>query len=388
MTKIFRGNPLESKLPQVGTTIFTIMSRLAEQHGAINLSQGFPDFQPPARLIDLVGRHLAAGRHQYAPMTGVAALREALAGKLLRVYGVQADPETEITVTPGATEALFAAIHAVVRPGDEVVVFDPAYDSYEPAVTLAGGVTVHVPLAGSAFRIDWDRLAAALNGRTRLVIINSPHNPTGALLERPDLDRLAELLRPYGCYVLSDEVYEHIVFDGARHASVLAHSELAERSFAVFSFGKTYHATGWKTGYCVAPASLSAEFRKVHQYVSFAAVTPLQYALADYLEESPEHYLGLPDFYAEKRDLFVRLLGETRFTFTPSRGTYFQLVDYSAISDLPDTEFARWLTIEHGVAVIPISVFYATPVQARLVRFCFAKESATLERAAERLAQV
>ncbi len=380
---------LESKLPKVGTTIFTVMSRLAEQHGAINLSQGFPDFQPPARLVELVARHLEAGRNQYAPMPGVAALREALAEKLRGLYGVHADPGEEITVTSGATEALFAAIHAVVRPGDEVVVFDPAYDSYEPAVTLAGGNTVHVPLAGPEFAVDWNRLEAALNDRTRLVIVNSPHNPSGAVLAQGDLDRLAALLRRYGCLVLSDEVYEHIVFDGARHATVLAHAELAERSFAVFSFGKTYHATGWKTGYVVAPRALTAELRRVHQYVAFAAVTPLQHALADYTVECPEHYLGLPAFYAAKRDLFAELLGASRFELAPSRGTYFQLADYGRISDLPDTEFARRLTIEHGVAVIPISVFYAEPPEgARLVRFCFAKEDATLRAAAERLANV
>lgn len=380
--------PLDSKLPRVGTTIFTVMSRLAEQHQAINLSQGFPDFQPPARLVELVGRHLAAGRNQYAPMAGVAALREAIAGKLRRLYAVEADPETQITVTPGATEALFAAVHAVVRPGDEVVVFDPAYDSYEPAVALAGGTTVHVPLLSPAFGIDFDRLAAVLSRRTRLVIVNSPHNPSGAVLTADDLDALAALLRPLECYVLSDEVYEHIVFDGIRHATVLAHAELAERSFAVFSFGKTYHATGWKTGYCVAPDRLSEEFRKIHQYVSFASVTPLQHALADYLEECPEHYLGLPAFYGAKRDLFLRLLAGTRFRVAPSRGTYFQLADYGAISALPDTEFARRLTTEHGVAVIPISVFYAEAPSATLVRFCFAKEGRTLEDAAARLADV
>jgi methionine aminotransferase len=379
----------ESKLPHVGTTIFTVMTHLAEKHGAVNLSQGFPDFQPPARLVELVARHLEAGRNQYAPMPGVLALREAIAAKIEGLYGAHADPGEEITVTSGATEALFCAIHAVVRAGDEVVVFDPAYDSYEPAVTLAGGRTVHVPLRAPSFAMDWGRLEAALSDRTRLVIINSPHNPSGALLGAEDLDRLAELLRPYRCYVLSDEVYEHIVFDGAKHATILAHAELAERSFAVFSFGKTYHATGWKTGYCVAPAALSAEFRRVHQYVAFAAVTPLQHALADYMRECPEHYLGLAEFYAEKRDRFIALLAGTRFRLSPSRGTYFQLADYGSISDAPDTEFARQLTAEHGVAVIPISVFYAEPpAEARLVRFCFAKQTSTLEAAAERLARV
>ena len=381
-------NLLETKLPKVGTTIFTVMSRLAEQHQAINLSQGFPDFQPPARLIELISHHLEAGRNQYAPMPGVPALREAVAEKLRRLYGVHADPDAEITITPGATEALFCAIHAVVRAGDEVIVFDPAYDSYEPAVTLAGGRCVHVPLTERSFAIDWDRLRSVLSDRTRLVIVNSPHNPSGAVLDQDDLNELAAALRPYGCYLLSDEVYEHIVFDGAAHATVLAHPELKERSFAVFSFGKTYHATGWKVGYAVAPGALSEELRKIHQYVAFAAVTPLQHALADYLRERPEHYLTLPAFYGEKRDLFIELMRGSKFDLVPARGTYFQLADYGRISSAPDTEFARWLTAEHGVALIPISVFYAEPPAATLVRFCFAKESATLRAAADRLSRL
>ncbi|HSG65988.1 MAG TPA: methionine aminotransferase, partial [Gammaproteobacteria bacterium] len=287
--------PLESKLPGVGTTIFTVMSRLAEEAGAINLSQGFPDFQPPEGLLDLVNEHLRRGHNQYAPMAGIPALREQIAAKIAALYGADVDPATEVTVTSGATEALFCAIHAVVRPRDQVIVFDPAYDSYEPAATLAGAETLHIPLRPPDFLIDWDRLRATLSPRTRLVIINSPHNPTGSVLEREDLDRLAEALRPYDCYVLSDEVYEHIIFDGARHATVLAHEELAPRSFAVFSFGKTYHATGWKIGYCVAPAPLSEEFRRVHQFDTFATVTPLQHALADFLSRGPEHHLGLAD---------------------------------------------------------------------------------------------
>jgi methionine aminotransferase len=382
--------PIESKLPNVGTTIFTVMSKLAEEHGAINLSQGFPDFQPPQGLLDRAAHHLQTRCHQYPPMAGVARLREAIAAKLIDSYGVHCDPETEITVTSGATEALFCAVHAVVRPGDEVVLFDPAYDSYEPAVALAGGVARHVRLTTPGFSVDWGGLGDALNDRTRLIIINSPHNPSGAVLSSADLDRLAALLRPYGCYVLSDEVYEHIVFDGATHATVLAQPELAERSFAVFSFGKTYHATGWKLGYCVAPRALSEELRRVHQYVTFASTAPLQLALADYLAEQPEHHLGLPAFYQEKRDHFAALLETTRFTLTPSRGTYFQLADYAAIADLADVEFARRLTIEHGVAVIPVSVFYRAasgePPPPQLVRFCFAKQHATLEAAASRLA--
>ena len=377
--------PIDSKLPNVGTTIFTLMSQLAEQHRAVNLSQGFPDFSPPAELCELVERCLRGRYHQYALMPGSMVLRTAIAEKLAALYGVEADAVKEITVTSGATEAIFDAIQAVVRRDDEVIVFDPCYDSYEPSITLAGGRTVHVPLAQPDFAIDWDRLRAALNDRTRLVIVNSPHNPSGALLSRQDLDRLAETLRPYDCYLLSDEVYEHVVFDGARHATALAQPELKRRCFAVFSFGKTYHATGWKLGYCVAPPELSAELRRVHQYVTFASTSPLQQALAEYMTAHPEHHLELPAFYQERRDYFARLLAGTKFQPRRAAGTYFQLADYSAISTLPDVEFARWLTAEHGVATIPISVFYREPPQMRLVRFCFAKENATLDAAAERL---
>ena len=375
----------ESKLPHVGTTIFTVMSRLAEQHGAINLSQGFPDFDPPARLIDLVGEHLRAGHNQYAPMPGVVALREAIARKVHEFYGVQPDPVTEVTITPGATQALFCAVQAVVRKGDEVIVFDPAYDSYQPAVTLAGGITRHVPLSVSDFTIDWERFDAALGPKTRLVIVNSPHNPTGSLVSAEDLEELARRLRPYRCYVLSDEVYEHIVFDGASHASVVSNAELARRSFVVSSFGKTYHATGWKVGYCIAPAPLTEELRRVHQFVSFATVTPIQHALADYMLENPAHAHDLPDFYQAKRDFFARRLNSTRFELTPARSTYFQLADYSAVSDLDDVAFARWLTETHGVATIPISVFCDLAPPVRLVRFCFAKSEETLNAAIARL---
>jgi methionine aminotransferase len=377
--------PLESKLPGAGTTIFSVMTRLAEQHRAINLAQGFPDFQPPPRLQDLVTEHLRAGHNQYPPMTGVQRLREAIVAKILDVYGVTVDADDEITISSGATEALFCAIQAVVRPGDEVIVFDPAYDSYEPAVTLAGGRTIHVPLLVPAFTIDWERFEAHLGDRTRLIIINSPHNPTGTLLNVADLDRLAGLLRRYECFVLSDEVYEHIVFDGVSHATALAQAEIAERSFTVSSFGKTYHATGWKVGYCVAPHALTQEFRRVHQYVTFATVAPIQYALADYLYEAPEHYRSLPAFYQTKRDYFRSLLSESRFDLLPANGTYFQLADYSRIADIGDIEFARWLTTEHGVATIPVSVFYETTPMKRFVRFCFAKEAQTLDAAAARL---
>jgi methionine aminotransferase len=377
--------PLTSKLPRVGTTIFTVMSRLAAEHGAINLSQGFPDFDPPARLLDLVTEHMRAGRNQYAPMTGWPALREAVAEKVARCYGRAVDPEGEVTVTSGGTEALFCAIQAVVRPGDEVIVLDPAYDSYEPAVDLACGRTVHVPLRRPDFDVDWDRVRDAITPRTRLLVVNTPHNPSGAVFAPADLDALAETLRPTRALVLADEVYEHMLFDGRTHQSMLTRPDLAARSFVVSSFGKTFHATGWKVGYCVAPPGLMQEFRKVHQFVQFAVATPLQAALADFLRECPAHALELPAFYQRKRDHFARLLGGSRFRFRPSAGTYFQLADYSAISELPDVEFARWLTTSGGVAAIPVSVFSATPPQERIVRFCFAKHEATLDAAARRL---
>ena len=375
--------PVHSKLPDVGTTIFTVMSKMAQDHGAINLSQGFPDFEPDRRLLERVTHHLAHGKNQYPPMTGVPELRQAVSHKFRIESEVEVDPESEITITSGATEALLCAIHAVVRPGDEVIVFDPAYDSYEPAVTLAGGRTIHIPLTLPDYRIDWDALAGALNDRTRLVIINSPHNPTAMTLSSGDLDRLAEQIRPFDCRVLSDEVYEHIVFDGGRHHSVVDNPELRERSFAVFSFGKTYHATGWKIGYCVAPADLTVEFRKVHQYNVFTTVTPMQWALADFVREAPENYRELSAFYEVKRDYFRERMEPSRFSFLPSAGTYFQLADYSAISDLPDMAFAEWITKEKGVAVIPLSPFYRDPPDTRIVRFCFAKQDETLARAAE-----
>lgn len=382
---------IDSKLPHVGTTIFTTMSQLAAQVGAINLSQGFPDFDGPDALREAVGRHVMAGHNQYAPMTGLPALREQVAAKVARLYGRQANPDSEITITPGATQAIFCAIQALVRPGDEVIVFDPCYDSYEPAVQLAGGRCVHLPLSLPDFAIDWQRLEDALTPRTRLIILNSPHNPSGALLDRADLERLARLLRHReDIYLLSDEVYEHLVYDGREHASLLRHDELYARAFVVSSFGKTYHVTGWKTGYVVAPPALSAELRKVHQYVSFAGVTPLQWALADYMAAYPQHVDELPGFYQTKRDLFCGLLAESRLRFTPTPSTYFQLADYSAIRpDLDDVAMSQWLTREHGVACIPVSVFYQTPpADLRLVRFCFAKREDTLRQAAERLCAV
>lgn len=381
---------IDSKLPDVGMTIFTTMSQLAAETGALNLSQGFPDFDGPQGLLEAVGRHVLAGHNQYAPMAGLPALREQVALKIASLYGALVDPEQDVTVTPGATEAIFCAIHAVVRPGDEVIVFDPCYDSYDPAVRLAGGQCVHVPLDGRDFRIDWQRLSDALSPRTRMIVINSPHNPSGALLTAQDLDQLAALIEGRDILLLSDEVYEHLVYDKVRHASVLAHAALRSRAFVVSSFGKTYHVTGWKTGYVVAPARLSAELRKVHQYVNFCGVTPLQHALADFMAQDPGHVERLPAFYQAKRDLLCGLLASSRFTFTPAQGTYFQLVDYSAIRpDLDDTDMAVWLTREHGVATIPISVFYQRPIPGqRLVRLCFAKREETLRQAAERLCAI
>ncbi len=379
----------QTKLPKVGTTIFTVMSQLAAEHGAVNLGQGFPDFPVPARLVEELDRAMRAGHNQYPPMTGVAALRKAIAGKSLRVYGAEVDPDTEITVTSGATEALFDAIHAVVRPGEEVIVLDPAYDSYEPAIDLAGAVAVHVPLDPSSFAVDWGKVQAAIGPRTRLLVINSPHNPSGATLSADDLTALADILRGTDIFVLSDEVYEHIVYDGHRHESVLRHPELRERAFVVSSFGKTYHCTGWKIGYVIAPPALSAEFRKVHQYNVFTSFGPAQYAFAAMLEAEPEHYEQLGAFYQARRDRFREQLLATRLAPLPVAGGYFQLVDYSAVSDLPDTEFAMWLTRVHGVASIPLSPFYAQPPRdQRLVRLCFAKSDETLDAAIERLVRL
>ena len=381
---------ISSKLPNVGTTIFTTMSQLAVQTGALNLSQGFPDFNGPQALLDAVGRHIGAGHNQYSPMTGLPALRQQVAAKVARQYGVTVDADHEVTITPGATAAIFCAIHAVIRPGDEVIVFDPCYDSYEPAVELAGGRCVHVQLGADSFAIDWQKLSDALSPRTRMIVINSPHNPSGALITRAELDQLAALIADRDIYVLSDEVYEHLVYDGARHASVLAHEALYARAFVVSSFGKTYHVTGWKTGYVIAPPALSAELRKVHQYVNFCGVTPLQWALADFMAEHPEHVEELPAFYQAKRDLFCGLLQGSRFQFKPVAGTYFQLVDYSAIRpDLDDVQMSVWLTREHGVTTIPVSVFYQQPIpEQRLVRLCFAKREETLRQAAEKLCAI
>ena len=379
---------MESKLPDVGTTIFTVMSQLANECDAINLSQGFPSFDPDPWLLDRVTHYLNSGANQYAPMSGAPSLRAAIAGKVAAVYERQVSVEHEITVTPGATEALFCAIMATVRTGDEVIVLDPAYDSYDPATTLAGGRTIHVPLqvdGDGEFSPDWEALEDAINERTRLIILNFPHNPSGAILSADNLDTLATLVRDRDIYLLADEVYEHIVFDGNDHQSLLRHDELWERSFVVSSFGKTVHATGWKIGYCVAPAELSTEFRKVHQFNCFAVVTPMQLALADFMTDKPEHYQKLPDFYENLRDHFAGLLGGSKWRLRPARSTFFQIADYSDISDEKDTDIAMRLTREIGVATIPVSVFCEAPSDRRLLRFCFAKDEATLATAAERL---
>jgi methionine aminotransferase len=381
--------PIETKLPKVGTTVFTVMSQLAAKHDAVNLGQGFPDFATPQRLRDQLEKAMRAGLNQYAPMTGVAALRERIARKVQALYGRNVDPDTDVTITSGATEAIFAAIAAVVRVGDEVIVLDPCYDSYEPSITLVGATAVHVSLT-EAFAVDWAKVTAAVTRKTRMIIVNSPHNPSGAVFSAADIDTLATLMRERGIYVLSDEVYEHIVFDGAAHQSVLRHPELAERSFVVSSFGKTYHCTGWKIGYCVAPPALSVEFRKVHQYLTFSSFGPAQYALADMLEHEPQHHLELPAFYQAKRDEFRALLKGSRLQLLPVAGAYFQLADYSAITTgKNDSEFCEWLVREMGVAAIPLSVFYdKPPPNQRLIRFCFAKNTETLQKAAARLQQL
>jgi methionine transaminase len=379
---------IQTKLPKVGTTIFTVMSQLAQQHNAVNLGQGFPDFDGPQSLRDALAQAMNSGKNQYAPMTGIAALREQIAIKTERLYGRPVNADAEVTVTSGATEAIFAAIAAVVRPGDEVIVLDPCYDCYEPAIDLVGGRAVHIPLTLPDFSVDWQRVKDAITPRTRVIMVNSPHNPSGAVFSADDLDTLATLTRDSEILVISDEVYEHIVFDGLAHQSVLRHAELAARSFVVSSFGKTYHCTGWKVGYCVAPRTLSAEFRKVHQYLTFCTFGPAQWAFADVLANDPQHYLDLPAFYQEKRDRFRALLAPSRFRLLPVGGAYFQLVDYSAISDKDDLNFCEWLVREAGVAAIPVSAFYETAPDARIIRFCFAKSDATLAAAAERLARI
>lgn len=378
----------ESKLPALGTTIFTQMSALAQQHNAINLSQGFPDFSGPRYLQERLAYHVSQGANQYAPMTGALPLREAIAEKTAELYGHRPDVNSDITVTAGATEALYAAITALVRQGDEVICFDPSYDSYAPAVELSGGILKRIALQPPGFRVDWTKFASLLSSKTRLVILNTPHNPSATVWRKADFDALWQAIAGQEIYVLSDEVYEHICFDEAGHASVLAHPQLRERAIAVSSFGKTFHMTGWKVGYSVAPAAISAEIRKVHQYLTFAVNTPAQLAIADMLRNEPQHYRELPEFYRARRDRLAQALEKSRFKVLPCEGTYFLLADYSAISDLDDVSFCQWLTKEVGVAAIPLSVFCAGPFPHKLIRLCFAKQEATLDAAAERLCQI
>jgi methionine transaminase len=374
-----------SKLPDVGTTIFTVMSRRARELGAVNLGQGFPDYPVDPRLAELVAEAMRKGHNQYAPMEGVVALREEIARKLQLCYGWTVDAESEVTITVGGTESLYDAIQVAVGPGDEAIVFDPAYDSYEPAVRLAGGRCVRIALEPPAFRYDWDRVRAAITDRTRLVIVNSPHNPACTVATRDDLEQLAAVTRDRRIAVLADEVYEHVVFDGRAHASVLAHPELRTRSFAVFSFGKTLHATGWRVGYCVAPRALTAELRKVHQFNTFSVVHPLQHAIAAYLAEKPESWQGLSGFFQKKRDLLREALARTPFDLPPAQGTYFQLLGYERVADEDDLAFADRLLTDGGLATIPLSPFYRDPPPLRYVRLCIAKQDATLRDAAGRL---
>ena len=375
---------LTSKLPSVGTTIFTVMSKLAADVGAINLSQGFPDFDCDPALVETVARHMREGRNQYAPMQGVPALRQAIAGKFRELYGASYDADTEITVTSGGTEAIFDAVAAVIHPGDEAIVLEPVYDSYVPAIEINGGKAIVVSLRYPDYSIPWDEVRRAVTPRTRLLMLNSPHNPTAAILGPDDVTELTRLVTGSNLLIVSDEVYEHIIFDGVRHESMARYDELRARSFIVGSFGKTYHVTGWKVGYVVAPAALTLEFRKVHQFTTFATITPVQHALAEFLAER-RGYPDLAAFYQRKRDLFLDLIKGSHWRPLPSRGTYFQLLDYSAITDESDMDFALRLTKEHGVASIPTSAFLYNQSAPRVLRFCFAKKDETLRAAAERL---
>ncbi|MBK7384149.1 MAG: methionine aminotransferase [Flavobacteriales bacterium] len=376
-----------SKLPRAGTTIFTVMSKLAQECGAINLSQGFPDFPIDPKLSDLVNAAMKAGHNQYAPMPGLPALREAIASKVERLYGFNYDPDTEVTVTAGGTQAIFTALGAVVQSGDEVIIVDPAYDCYAPTVELFGGVPVHVRL-GNDMKFDTDAVKAAINPRTRMLMINTPHNPAGTILRDADMRRIAEMLRGTDIILLSDEVYEHLVFDGERHASAINYPELRERAFVIFSFGKVFHATGWKMGYALAPKELMAEFRKVHQFNVFSVNTPIQHALAAYMRE-PTNYEDVPAFYQAKRDRFAAGMMNSRFNLLLCEGSYFQTADYSAISNEGDLDFATRVTKEFGVATIPLSPFYKDPpTDLRLLRFCFAKQDATLDAAIEKLCRI
>ncbi len=378
---------LSTKLPNTPTSVFAVMTQLSHQHDAINMSQGFPDFDVSPVLIDLVSKSMKAGNNQYAPMAGVMELREVIAAKTRRLYEASYDPDTEITVTPGATQALFAAITALVRDEDEVIVFEPAYDSYIPAIRLNGGTPMVCRLKGEGFSIDWEEVRHLVSSRTKMIIINTPHNPTGTILGRHDMEQLRKITRNTGIVILSDEVYEHIVFDRQAHESVCRYPDLAMRSLVTCSFGKTFHATGWKTGYCLAPANLMKEFRKTHQFMVFCSNTPVQYALAEYLK-TPDHYLGLGEFYQQKRDYFLEAVSGSKLKAVPAAGTYFQLLDYSAVSDSEEMAFAEYLVREHKLAAVPVSSFYNRAFNNHLLRFCFAKSEKTLSMAAEILCRI
>lgn len=378
----------ETKLPSVGETIFSTMSALAAEKQAINLSQGFPDYAGPKALLEGVGRAIASGNNQYAPLPGVPKLLQQIEAKVKSYYGRKLDVANEVTVTPGATEAIYSAITSVIRPGDEVILFDPAYDCYQPAIEINGGVPVHITLLPPTFAVNWEAVAAAITPKTRMIIINTPHNPTGSTLTAADMEALANIVRDTNILIISDEVYEHLVYDGQPHQSLNLHPELIERAFIVSSFGKTYHVTGWRTGYCIAPAPLTKELRKVHQYVTFTSHTPIQYAIADFMEEEPDYPRTLPEFFSKKRDRLAQGLKHSRFKLLDSNGTYFQLVDYTAISDLPDDQFVLKLLDDAGVAAIPLSPFYSNGQQTGCIRLCFAKADETLDKAIERLCQI
>ena len=377
---------IKSKLPKIGTTIFTIMSSLAAEHKAINLSQGFPDFAASEDLIGHVNEYMRKGMNQYAPMQGILPLREELAEKAEDLYGISYNPDSEITITSGGTEAIYTAITAIIREGDEVIVFEPAYDCYVPAIQLAGGIPIYISLKSPDFSIDWLELKKVITHKTKMIIINTPHNPAGSVMTADDMRELEKIVTGTEICIISDEVYEHIIFDNLRHESIMLYPGLAERSFVVFSFGKTYHTTGWKIGYCFAPANLMAEFRKIHQFVVFSANTPIQYALAEFIKN--KNYLDLSGYYQEKRDYFLRLIKGSRFEYKPAKGSYFQCLNYSSITNEKDTDFAIRLTEKFKIASIPVSVFYHEGTDNKILRFCFAKKNETLEMAAEKLCSV
>lgn len=377
--------PLLSKLPEIGTTVFTVMSGLAAETGAINLSQGFPDFDCDPKLTEAVADAMRNAKNQYAPMPGLMYLREQISAMVERIYGAHYDPATEITVCSGATEGLLSAIFACIHPGEEAIVLEPAYDSYLPALQLCGAIPVRVPLHFPDYHIDWEELESSVSPKTKLIIVNSPHNPTGSILSAEDLQKLQALAEKHDLIVIGDEVYEHMIYDGVRHESICRYPDLANRSMVISSFGKSLHVTGWKVGYCLAPAYLTKEFRKVHQFANFSTSTPFQYGIAHYLEHEFDKVAGLSAFYQVKRDLFLDLMKGSKFEPLPSRGTYFQLMRYTEISDLPDYAFSKWLTREHGVACIPVSVFYQDKEDNGVVRFCFAKTEKVLREATERL---